>query len=186
MRHTIAVFGGALLATALCCGGTRGRVADVAESRPERTGVTAPQAESPIAPTQDATPASPSLAVSEDVIRACNLTLDNVERAPKFAFGRSELLPADAYVLTQIGDCFTTGPMKAANLRLVGRADPRGSFELNDALGLRRADEVATYLEHLGVIAGRIETRSRGKHDASGRDEPSWAIDRRVDIVLER
>jgi outer membrane protein OmpA-like peptidoglycan-associated protein/outer membrane protein W len=168
-------------------GGERGGVQEpvARQPAPEPKGVTAPQAESPIAPppVQQTTPISPSLAASEDVIRACNLSVGSVEKAPKFAFDKSELLPADFDVLKQIGECFTTGPMKDLSLQLIGRADPRGTVAYNQALGMMRATQVATYLEKLGLDSSKIETTSRGKLDAVGTDETSWAIDRRVDVM---
>jgi outer membrane protein OmpA-like peptidoglycan-associated protein len=127
---------------------------------------------------------SPSIDDSEDVRAACNLELDNVDKAPKFDFDKSELLPADYEVLQKIAICFTTGPFKDDNINLVGRADPRGSEKYNEALGQRRATSVATYLEKAGIAATRIEKSSRGKMDATGTDEATWAVDRRVDILL--
>jgi peptidoglycan-associated lipoprotein len=124
--------------------------------------------------------------VSEDILRACEMNLDAIDKAPKFDFDKSDLLPADFDVLKQVAECFTTGPMKDARLRLVGRADPRGSVAYNDALGMRRATQAAAYLQQMGVDGSRIEQASRGKLDARGRDEASWAIDRRVDILQSR
>jgi outer membrane protein OmpA-like peptidoglycan-associated protein len=129
-------------------------------------------------------PVSPSIAVPEDVRAACNLEINNVEKAPKFDFDKSDLLPADYDVLQKIAECFTTGPYKDADINLVGRADPRGTVEYNEALGQRRAISVATYLEKSGVAATRIERSSRGKLDATGTDEATWAVDRRVDILI--
>jgi outer membrane protein OmpA-like peptidoglycan-associated protein len=167
-------------------GGTRTGAETARRVTQRPSGVTAPQPQSPIAPpapVEKTKPASPSIAVSEDVLRICKLDLDAIDKAPKFDFDRSALLPADFEVLNQVAECFTTGPMKGSNLQLVGRADPRGTVSYNDALGMRRAREVAAYLEQRGVEPTRIEQRSRGKRDAVGRDEASWAIDRRVDIL---
>jgi outer membrane protein OmpA-like peptidoglycan-associated protein len=165
-------------------GGTRSD----GQPAPERMGVTAPQAETPIAPpsVEETKPVSPSIAVSEGLLRECAMSIDSIDKAPKFDFDKSDLLPQDLAVLKQIGECLTTGPMKDANLRLVGRADPRGSVEYNGALGFRRANQVAGYLEQVGVGAGRLEQTSRGKLDARGHDEASWTVDRRVDILLGR
>ena len=87
-------------------------------------------------------------------------------------------------MLKQIGDCFTTGPMKGQGLLLVGRADPRGTVAYNQELGQKRAQKVAEYLEGIGLGANQIELSSRGKLDATGNDEESWRTDRRVDILL--
>jgi outer membrane protein OmpA-like peptidoglycan-associated protein len=165
-------------------GGTRGGVEATAKREPEQTGVTLPQPESPIAPAPVEQPGPTTIVVSEDILRACRTNLDDIEKAPKFDFDKSDVLPEQADVLRQVADCFTTGPLKDTRLELVGRADPRGSVAYNNGLGMRRANQVATYLEQFGVEDARIDRNSRGKLDARGRDEASWAIDRRVDILL--
>jgi outer membrane protein OmpA-like peptidoglycan-associated protein len=166
-------------------GGKRGSEG-VASQQP--IAVTAPQAQSPIAPPpiEPTKPVSDSIAVSEEILRRCEMDLGSVDKAPKFDFDRSDLLPSDIAVLDQVAECFSTGPMKGERMRLVGRADPRGSLEYNDSLGMRRANHVAAYLEGRGIDSGRVEEISRGKLDARGTDEPTWAVDRRVDIVQAR
>jgi peptidoglycan-associated lipoprotein len=69
-------------------------------------------------------------------------------------------------------------------MRLVGHADPRGGEEYNLVLGGSRADGVRTFLIDRGLAAGQVASTSRGEMDAKGRDESSWAEDRRVDIRL--
>lgn len=170
-------------------GGSRGGLPVVAKRvpPPEPIGVTMKQPESPPPPAaEEPQPTTPDLAVSEDILRACQVNLDAIDKAPKFGFDQHVLQAADLTVLNQIGDCFVTGPLKDASIRLVGRADPRGSVAYNQALGMRRADAVATYLQRLGLESSRIEKTSRGKLDARGRDETTWAIDRRVDVLLTR
>lgn len=142
---------------------------------------TVTQAEVPAPP--PAKPVSPSISVSEDVLETCKLMLGNIDTAPKFDFDKSELQPGDVDALQKIADCFATGPLKGEGVRLVGRADPRGSVAYNDALGMRRANAVATFLQDHGVEAKRIEKISRGKRDATGTDEAGWARDRRVDVT---
>jgi peptidoglycan-associated lipoprotein len=127
-----------------------------------------------------AKPASPSIAIGEDVLEACKM---NVDKSPHFDFDKSDLLPEDLPVLAKIAECFSTGPMKGQGVQLIGRADPRGSVAYNDALGMRRAAAVAAFLEGKGVGHERIEQLSRGKRDATGTDEASWANDRRVDVA---
>jgi peptidoglycan-associated lipoprotein len=128
-------------------------------------------------------PVSPNVAVSKDILQECKLELNSVERAPKFEFDKSELLPADVEVLSKIAECFVSGPMKGTNMALVGRADPRGTSKYNDALGMRRAASVEDYLVKAGMDASTIERSSRGKRDAVGTDEATWAVDRRVDVL---
>ncbi|WP_394841203.1 OmpA family protein [Pendulispora brunnea] len=125
-----------------------------------------------------------AVAISGDLVAACNLVVNKVDSAPKFDFDDSALPDQDRGVLDQVAKCVTTGPLRGRALSLVGRADPRGEVEYNFALGERRADTVANYLGQLGVAKDKLRETSRGKLDATGTDEESWARDRRVDIAL--
>jgi peptidoglycan-associated lipoprotein len=130
-------------------------------------------------------PVSPTVSVSDDLAKQCNMKLDNVPQAPKFDFDHSELEPSDRDVLQQIATCVTSGPLAGRKLELVGRADPRGTDEYNLGLGTRRAGTVATFLERLGVRTAQLDSTTRGALDASGKDESGWHDDRRVDVKLE-
>ncbi|MBU0594822.1 MAG: peptidoglycan-associated lipoprotein Pal [Pseudomonadota bacterium] len=68
-----------------------------------------------------------------------------------------------------------------------GNADERGSREYNLALGQKRAESVRKVMNVLGVSDNQIETVSFGeeKPKAEGRDEDSWAQNRRADIVYQ-
>lgn len=132
-------------------------------------------------PPAESKPISPTLSASDEVLAACKLTLDN--SSPHFEFDKSDLMPGDLEALAKIAECFTNGPLKNDNIQLVGRADPRGTTEYNDALGMRRADSVAKFLTDKGVSTGRIEKTSRGERDATGTDEATYAQDRRVDVL---
>jgi peptidoglycan-associated lipoprotein len=124
--------------------------------------------------------------VSDDLAKQCNLRFANTEQAPKFGYDQAELLPADRDILQQVAECLLRGPLKGRNVQLIGRADPRGTDEYNMGLGTRRAENVRTYLERLGVPASRLAPTTRGDLDASGSDETSWQRDRRVDLQLIR
>jgi outer membrane protein OmpA-like peptidoglycan-associated protein len=155
-------------------GGTR-----VGPPRHEETQITQARVTPP--PTR---PVSPNIAVQQEVIDACKLDLGDPSKAPKFAFDKSDLLPEDQAILDQLVACLTTGALKDTNLALTGRADPRGTIEYNDKLGMRRANSVDGYFTTHGVSAERFDVETRGKRDATGTDEAGWAIDRRVDITL--
>jgi peptidoglycan-associated lipoprotein len=135
-------------------------------------------------PPRPTTPASPHIAVDQDLGKQCALQFANQQQAPKFDFDEFKLLPEDRDVLDQVASCITSGPLKGRKVKLVGRADPRGTEEYNLALGDRRAASVVDYLKHLGVSGTQVATSTRGDLDASGRDEAGWRIDRRVDIQL--
>src|SRR4029077_5080842 len=126
---------------------------------------------------------SPTLSTSDQVLEACKMKLDNVDTAPKFDFDKSALLPADVDALTQVAECFSTGPLKGDRVVLVGRADPRGSTEYNYSLGMQRAQTVAEFLMQHGVEGARIERTTAGKDEAQGTNQATWARDRRVDMM---
>jgi peptidoglycan-associated lipoprotein len=126
------------------------------------------------------------LGLSDDILKACQIHIGNIDDAPKFDFDRAELASQDRDVLNQVATCVTTGPLKGQKLELVGRADPRGETEYNLVLGSSRASSVGSYLKGLGVEGSKVNETSRGELDATGTDEATWAKDRRVDIRLAR
>jgi peptidoglycan-associated lipoprotein len=128
--------------------------------------------------------ASPNVSVSGDLASACKPHFDEPPSAPTFDYNASVLLPADRDVLTEVAECLISGPLAGRSITLVGRADPRGTDEYNMALGARRAETVGAYLERLGVETARVADTTRGALDASGTDEASWRVDRRVDLQL--
>jgi peptidoglycan-associated lipoprotein len=71
-----------------------------------------------------------------------------------------------------------------ARVLLQGHTDERGSREYNLSLGQRRADAVKHAMTLSGAREMQIESVSLGeeKPRAAGRDESSWAENRRVDI----
>lgn len=126
-----------------------------------------------------------NIVASDELLKACNIQLSSVDRAPKFDFDDADLLPEDRDVLEQIAKCITTGPLKGRALNLVGRCDPRGEVEYNMVLGDYRAESVYDYLARLGVEPAAMARTTRGDLDAEGKDEDGWQRDRRVDISLQ-
>ncbi|MBL9112528.1 MAG: OmpA family protein [Myxococcales bacterium] len=128
-------------------------------------------------------PASPNVSavrISDEIVRLCGI------KAPDayFAFDSASLRKDDVSALDQVAVCFSTGPLKGRKLRVVGHTDPRGSAEYNMTLGQSRADAVAGYVAGKGLDKAKVESSSRGAMDAEGGDEPAWAKDRRVDLLL--
>lgn len=71
-------------------------------------------------------------------------------------------------------------------LQVVGHTDERGTHDYNLALGERRANSAAKFLQSQGVAAEQIISSSFGKEKpvADGHDEAAWAKNRRVEIDL--
>jgi len=125
-------------------------------------------------------PTASAVRISDEIVKACGIR----EPDAYFAFDSANLRPEDARVLQQIVVCFTQGPLTGRTLKLVGHADPRGGSDYNITLGQSRADAVAAYMVGKGMTKGKTESTSRGAMDATGTDEPTWARDRRVDMML--
>jgi len=143
----------------------------------------APTAPPPAARLPEKAPDSPTASavrISDEIVHACGISPPDAY----FAFDSSNLRPDDTRVLDQVAVCFTTGPLKGRQLKLVGHADPRGGSDYNMTLGQSRADSVAKYMLGKGMDKGKTDSSSRGAMDATGGDEPSWARDRRVDVML--
>ncbi len=155
-----------------------------AESKPASRGasspVPGPQAGIPSSAQPGPAPTAGTVAISEEVRRACGIADEDAY----FAFDSSAILSIDVPVLDAVARCFTSGPLKGRSLRLVGHADPRGPSEYNMTLGQGRADSVQSYLGRRGLAPSQIATTSRGAVDATGSNEAGWAHDRRVDVML--
>jgi peptidoglycan-associated lipoprotein len=66
-------------------------------------------------------------------------------------------------------------------LTLTGHTDSRGTEEYNLALSDKRAQAVRDRLKRVGVT-NDMKTVARGEMDSTGKNEASWAKDRRVDV----
>lgn len=125
-------------------------------------------------------PTAAAVRISDEIVKACGISAPDAY----FAFDSAHVRADDARVLDQVATCFTTGPLKGRVLKFVGHADPRGSSDYNMTLGQSRADSVAQYIVGKGMDKSKTESTSRGAMDATGDNEPTWARDRRVDVML--
>jgi peptidoglycan-associated lipoprotein len=169
----------AALSPALACGGDKPPVKapDTAGSATPSAG---PSSAKRLPPNPPDSPQASAVRISDEIVKACGIN----EPDAYFAFDSSNVRPDDANVLGQLATCFTTGPLKGREMKLVGHADPRGSGDYNMTLGQSRADSVKDYLLGHGMDKSKTDSSTRGAMDATGTDDPSWARDRRVDILL--
>ena len=121
-----------------------------------------------------------AIAISKDILQLCGISADEAY----FPFDSTSVVPTSVKPLKEVASCFSSGPLKGRSMKIIGHADPRGDGDYNFALGQRRADAVASYLQGVGMKQGQLSTTSRGAMDATGTDEPTWAKDRRVDLLL--
>lgn len=108
--------------------------------------------------------------------------LGAAERVLRFDFDSAELSADSRARLERHAAFLAADP--AAKARLEGHTDERGTQEYNMALGERRANAVAIYLQSLGVSPERLDPVSYGetKPVADGEDEAAWAENRRVEV----
>ena len=156
------------------------------DNPPPKTPPAPAMAKAPLKPAPRLPPQAPdsptasAVRISEEITTACGIS----DPDAYFAFDSANVRTEDARVLGQLISCFTTGPLKGRTMKLVGHADPRGSSDYNMTLGQSRADAVAGYITNKGMDKSKAESSTRGAMDATGYDEPSWARDRRVDVML--
>jgi outer membrane protein OmpA-like peptidoglycan-associated protein len=106
--------------------------------------------------------------------------------SPKFPFDSAETYAQDKVQLEAFAACLNSDEMKDRKLLLVGRADPAGTADYNDELGMKRALAIKQILMDAGIAEGRLEIATEGKRGALG-DDPAYArgYDRRVDVVVK-
>lgn len=96
-----------------------------------------------------------------------------------FAFDRSDLTNASQEQLKK--QIAWLGSHPHVKVTIEGHCDERGTREYNLALGERRSEAVAKFMEKNGVDRSKIETISYGKERPAviGNDESSWSQNRR-------
>jgi peptidoglycan-associated lipoprotein len=101
-----------------------------------------------------------------------------------FAFDSSLLSEQDQQMLNSKADYLRANP--DITITIEGHCDDRGMDDYNIALGERRAESVKIYLVNLGIATSRLKTVSYGEKRpiAMGRNEVSWAKNRRAQFVI--
>jgi outer membrane protein OmpA-like peptidoglycan-associated protein len=117
--------------------------------------------------------------IDEKILSACGLDLPQAF----FEFESAKLDSDDQHELTQVAECLDTGALQNTKVGVVGHADPRGTEQYNDALGMERARSVSEYLKRHGVEGDRLQLGSAGEEMASANPD-DWPANRRVDVIL--
>ena len=107
----------------------------------------------------------------------------SADRVVYFDFDSAEILPQSQSVVDTNARYLSGNPRIITQLE--GHTDERGSREYNIALGERRANAVRQVMIARGVSPQQIRVISYGEERpaASGQDEQSYALNRRVEIV---
>ncbi|HZF32130.1 MAG TPA: peptidoglycan-associated lipoprotein Pal [Gammaproteobacteria bacterium] len=100
-----------------------------------------------------------------------------------FEYDQAEIKPEFNAMLEAHARFLASNPN--AQVRLEGHTDERGSREYNIGLGERRAQSVRRVLMLQGATATQVSTVSYGEERpaATGSDEESWRLNRRVELV---
>ena len=100
-----------------------------------------------------------------------------------FDYDQAEIKPEFNAMLAAHGQYLAQN--SSVRVRLEGNTDERGSREYNIGLGERRAQAVRRALLLQGASSDQITTISYGEERpaATGSDEESWRLNRRVEIV---
>jgi peptidoglycan-associated lipoprotein len=99
-----------------------------------------------------------------------------------FDFNQDIIRPEDRTHLQRTARCMKVMP--GLQVTVAGNCDERGTEEYNLALGDRRANSVASYLESLGVPANDVQTVSYGKLRpvCEAHQESCWWHNRRATV----
>ena len=99
-----------------------------------------------------------------------------------FGFDNSRIASEDQEALLELVDVMQKDQFK--RIQVSGHTDERGSSEYNIALGWRRAQSVAYFLQSNGIAKDQIDLISYGKEKPiDGRHvESAWQKNRRVEL----
>jgi len=137
----------------------------------------------PQAPRGARNEADTTIQISEDLRRECQLP-NSPKNAPHFDYADATLHAHGANILDDVAKCLSEGPLKGRVMTIIGRSDARGSTAYNKQLSADRAGAARDYLVQHGVAAANVRVIARGELGAQGKDEETWALDRRVDFEL--
>jgi len=131
--------------------------------------------------------------VAEDAsvttVAAGNMQMDEqglrAQRSVYFDFDQAEIKSDYQPALAAHGHYLAAHP--EAKIRVEGNADERGGAHYNKVLGMRRALAVKNALLGAGAQEKQLRTVTYGdtKPKLKGKDETSWAENRRADVVYE-
>lgn len=103
-----------------------------------------------------------------------------------FDYDKSDLRPDAQNILTKKAEWLNNN--REYSIEIQGHCDERGSTEYNLALGEKRADAAAKYMNALGVSMSRIKTISLGEEKPAvmGKNESAYEKNRRDEFILSR
>lgn len=116
-----------------------------------------------------------------------NLAVGKAEAPPAIAFNiqfdydSAEIKSESRGYLDSVGEMMKMDRAKGAVLVIEGHTDARGTDEYNQALSLRRAEAVRSYLESQhGIARNRLKVVGKGRSEPLSGQDPLAAENRRV------
>jgi peptidoglycan-associated lipoprotein len=131
--------------------------------------------------------------VETDIIEAFDITDEEqlvqdytsaiLDTTINFEFDKSTIAPRFTVILDAHAKLLVDNP--EISMTIEGHADEKGTPEYNIALGERRANAVATYLENMGVSFGQLTIVSYGEEKPFnlGHDAMAQTENRRAQLV---
>ena len=102
----------------------------------------------------------------------------------QFKFDSYQLLPEAKKALNNLGPALNSDQLINYGFRIEGHTDAIGSYEYNQRLSEDRAQAVKEYLvRNFGVDTDRLVTVGHGETVLLNREDPSAAVNRRVQVV---
>jgi peptidoglycan-associated lipoprotein len=126
---------------------------------------------------------APRLASANDSATANAPALACAPVKVHFALDSDRLYDSEKPILDTTAQCLSSNDKQ--HVTIVGNADERGTTEYNQALGQRRADRVARYLEEKGASPVQVEAViSHGEESplCQESDLKCWQLNRRTAV----
>lgn len=99
-----------------------------------------------------------------------------------FEYNSSELAPAAAAQLTELGNALQREALASYRFEIAGHTDASGPAAYNQQLSEARANSVKVFLIDRGIDPARIESIGLGEEQLADPDRPNHASNRRVEI----
>ncbi|GLS91964.1 peptidoglycan-associated lipoprotein [Psychromonas marina] len=121
--------------------------------------------------------------LTEEELMVQEYTAAILETTINFEFDKSAIAPRFTMILDAHAKYLVANP--DTSIVIEGHADEKGTPEYNIALGERRANSVATYLENMGVAANQLSVVSYGEEKPVnfGHDAAAHAENRRAELT---
>lgn len=102
-----------------------------------------------------------------------------------FEFNSDRITDAGRDVLNQLGQALNSGELAGIRtITLEGHTDAKGNPAYNQALSLRRAQSVRSFLQTQNVPSYKLRAVGRGASELADPNDPEGAVNRRVRVMV--